>query len=189
MKAHGIVIPSLEVDKKILRKGYFPVYVANTDTACALIVIQYSVRDEIVKDLRKITELGLTLLVENCDPNITEEMLCDYFGLYQNSVKIMTNSGVYMLKNITPDLPECSAPAAYVGSHLNLIKIINCASLIKRSSKLISVMYSLFAILGIVCFLYAAFSGLMSIPQQTTVLLYALATTFLSIIGFLIRKP
>lgn len=189
MQAHGISIPSLEVDKKILRKGYFPVYVANTDSACALIVIQYNAKPEIAKDLRKVTELGLTLLVENCDPNITEEMLCDYFGLYEGSVKIMTNSGVYMLKNITPDVPECTAPAAYIGSHLNLIRIINCASLIKRSNKLLTVMYAVFAILGIVCFVYAAFSGLMSLPQQTTVLLYTLGTTFLSIIGFLIRKP
>ncbi len=189
MQAHGIQIPSLEIDKKILQKGYFPVYVANTDTACALVIIHYEAKPEIAKELRKITDLGLTLLVENCDPNITEEMLRDYFDLYEDSVKIMSNAGVYMLKNATPDVNECSAPASYRGTQLNLVKIINCASMIIRSNKLLSVMYILFAVLGIMYFIYAAFSGLMSIPQQTTVLLYALGTTILSIIGFLIRKP
>ncbi len=189
MQAHGIQIPSLEVDKKILRKGYFPVYVATTDTACALVVIQYEANLEVTKQLRKITDMGVTLLVENCDPNITEEMLCDYFGLYDDSVKIMSNAGVYMLKNATPESPECSAPAAYRGSHLNLVRIINSASMIKRSSNLLTVMYVLFAVLGIMYFVYAAFSGLLSMPQPATILLYAISTIFLSIIGFLIRKP
>ena len=189
MQAHGIQIPSLEVDKKILRKGYFPVYVATTDTACALIVIQYEANPYVAKQLRKITDLGVTLLIENSDPNITEEMICDYFGLYNDSVKIMSTAGVHMLKNATSDCPECSAPAAYSGSHLNTIRIINCASMIKRSNTLLTIMYVLFSILGIMGFVYAAFSGLISMPQQTSILLYALGTTLLSIIGFLIRKP
>ena len=189
MEAHGIPMPSIEIDKKILRKGYFPVYVSTENTACALIVIQYDVRRDIAKELRKITEMGVTLLVDNCDPNVNEEMLCDYFGLYEDSVKIMTNAGVYMYKNATPFSEKCSAPASFRGSGINFIKIINCASNIKKSNLILTVLYTLFAVFGIVYFLYASFSGTTSIPQQTTILIYQLATTFLSIIGFLIRKP
>ncbi|MDO4608423.1 MAG: hypothetical protein Q4B40_04445 [Clostridia bacterium] len=189
MKAHGIEIPSLEVDKKILRKGYFPVYVATSNTACALIVIQYDVKPDVAKELNKITNLGIMLLVENCDPNVTEAMICDYFGLHEDSIKIMSNAGVHMYKNAEPDVLRCSAPAAYRGSGLNFIKIINCASGIKESNRLLTILYSIFAVLGAVYFIYAAFSGLMTMPEQTTVLLYVLGTFVLSIIGFLIRKP
>lgn len=189
MQAHGIAIPSLEIDKKILRRGYFPVYVATATTACALIVIQYDVKQEIAKDLRKVTELGLTLLVENCDPNITEEMICDYFGLYEDSVKILSNAGVYMHKNATIPVDECSAPAAYRGSNLNLIRIINCASMIKKSNKLLAILYTIFAVFGIMYFIYAAFSGITTIPDSFTVLIYELTVCLISIIGFLIRKP
>ena len=189
MKAHGIDIPSLEVDKKILRKGYFPVYVATANTACALVVIQYDVDPIIAKELHKITDLGVMLLIENCDPNVTEEMICDYFGLYDDSVKIMTNAGVHMYKNATPEVSSCTAPAAFYGSGLNFIKIINRASGIKRCNRLLTILYTLFAVFGALYFIYAAFSGLTTIPEQTTILLYALATTVLSIIGFLIRKP
>ncbi len=189
MKAHGIEIPSLEVDKKILRKGFFPVYVATATTACALIVIQYDVKPEVAKELNKITDLGIMLLVENCDPNVTENMICDYFGLHEDSVKIMSNAGVHMYKNAEPDAISCSAPAAYRGSGLNFIKIINRASGIKESNRLLTILYSLFAILGALYFVYASFSGLMTMPEQTTVLIYALSTFVLSIIGFLIRRP
>ena len=189
MKAHGIDIPSLEIDKKILRKGYFPVYVAISNTACALVVIQYNVNPTVAKELHKITELGIMLLVENCDPNVTEQMLCDYFGLYDDTVKIMTNAGLHMYKNAVPDVPACAAPAAFRGSGLNFIKLISCASGIKKCNRLLVVLYTLFAIFGALYFIYAAFSGLLDMPEQSTVLLYCLATTVLSIIGFLIRKP
>lgn len=189
MQAHGISIPSLEIDKKILRKGFFPVYVATSDTACALIVIEYCVRPEIAKELRKTADLGLTILVENCDPNITEAMLCDYFDLYDDSIKIMTTSGVYMLKNATLPVEEYSAPAAYKGSGLNLVRIINCADMIKKSNKLLTVMYALFAIFGVMYFIYAAFSGMTVIPSPQAILVYELAISALSLIGFLIRKP
>lgn len=189
MMAHGIEIPSLEIDKKILRKGYFPVYVATANTACALIVIQYNVDPAVAKEIHKITDLGVTLLVENCDPNATEEMICDYFGLYEESVKIMSNAGVHVYKTAVPDVTSCSTPATFRGSGLNFIRIINHASGMRRCNSLLTIMYALFAILGALVFVYAAFSGLMDMPEQTTVLLYALGTTLLSIIGFLIRKP
>lgn len=189
MKAHGIEIPSLEIDKKILRKGYFPVYVATSNTACALVVIQYNVDPTIAKELHKITELGVMLLVENCDPNVTEDMICDYFDLYDDSVKIMTSSGLHMHKNAVSEVASCSAPAAFSGGGLDFVKIINRASGIKRCNNLLTVMYTLFAVFGTLYFIYAAFSGPMAIPQQTTVLLYSLGATVLSIIGFLIRKP
>ncbi len=189
MEAHGIPIPSIEIDKKILRRGYFPVYLATENTACALITIQYDVRQDIAKELRKITELGITLLVENCDPNINEEMLCDYFGLYEDSVKIMSNAGVYMHKNATEFTEECSAPALFSGSAINFLKIITCASNIKKSNRILTVMYTVFWVLGLVYFIYASFSGLHSMPQQFTVFMYQIAVTILSIIGFLIRKP
>ncbi len=189
MQAHGIEIPSLEVDKKILRQGYFPVYVATASTACALIIIQYNVDPVVTKELHKITDLGVLLLVENCDPNVNEAMLCDYFDLYEDSVKVMSNAGLHMYKNAVPDTQSCSSPAIFRGSSLNFIKIVNCATNINKSNRLLTVFYSIFAIFGALYFVYSAFSGYKSMPDAELVLLYSLGTTALSIIGFLIRKP
>ncbi len=189
MEAHGIEVPSIEVDKKILRSGYFPVYVATSNTACALLIIQYDVRRDIQKELRRVTELGITLLVNNCDPNVNESMICDYFGLYEDSVKVMTNAGVHMYKNATLPTERCSAPAAFRGRAMSFISIMNSASRIKKSNTILSIMYILSSILGIVYFIYASFSGLDAIPEQSTVLLYELAATVLSGLLFLIKKP
>ncbi len=189
MEAHGIPVPSIEIDRKILRKGYFPVYLASKGKACALLIIQYSVNPDVVRELKQITNLGVTLLVSNCDPNINEEMVCDYLGLYDDSVKIMSNAGVHMYKNISAKTDKCSAPASFRTGNLTFISIMNCASRMKKSNLLISVMYVLFSVLGALIFIYSAFSGSANLINGVTVFIYELSVTFLSLIAFLIRKP
>lgn len=189
MEAHGIEVPSIEVDKKILRSGYFPVYVATAGKPSALVVIQYEVRSDIQKLLRQITGLGVTLLVKNCDPNVSEEMICDYFGLYEDSVKVMTNVGVHMMENATADTGAISAPASFMGSKLTLLRIMNCASRIRISNNILSVFYVLSSVLGIWYFAFTSFTQSGGLLSGGAILLFELLATAFSLLAFLFRKP
>ncbi|MBE6727215.1 MAG: hypothetical protein E7562_01040 [Ruminococcaceae bacterium] len=190
MQAHGIAVPDVEVDRRILRRGYFPVYLASGGKACALIIVQYNVDPQVVYELKRITGLGVTLLVNNCDPNITEEMICDYIGLYDDSVKIMSNSGVHMYKNAVIPCEHCSAPAAYRGNPLNFISVLNCASRIKRSTKFLSIFYMIAACFGVVLFAYLSFLGGENAPVSgLSVLLTQLASMVVSYLIFWLWKP
>ncbi len=189
MEAHGIEVPSVEVDRRILRKGYFPVYVATQDTACALLMVQYNVDPEISHELRHLTGLGITLLVNSCDPNLTEEMICDYLGLYNDSVKIMSAAGCHMYRNAVLPENSVSAPACYCGRPITLAKIINCANRIKRSNTALIVFYVLSAILGTVLFAYSSFTVSGALISSLTVLLYTLATSAIAYILYLALKP
>lgn len=189
MEAHGIDVPNVEVDRAILRRGYFPVYLASSGKACALIVIQYSVNPNVALELKRIANLGITLLVNNCDPNISEPMICDYIGLYEDSVKLMTNAGVHMYNATVTKADRVSAPATYRGSAINFISVLNCASRIKRSTMILTVCYILTACLGAVLFAYTTFTGQSVAPHGSTVLIYNLIATALSTIFFLTQKP
>lgn len=189
MEAHGITVPSIEVDHHILHKGYFPVYLASGGNACALLVIQYNVMPEIAHELQKVTGLGVTLLISNCDPNINEEMICDYFGLYSDSVKIISNAGVHMYKNAVTPVKSCSAPAAFRTSAMTFIYIMNCASRIKKSNAVLSVVYAVAAALGIVSFIYISLFSSSGIPDAVTVILYSVVTSIVSFLLYLIKKP
>ena len=189
LESHGIDLPDIEVDKKILRSGNFPVYIACEGKACALVVIRYTVDSQVVKELRRVTELGVTLLVNNHDPNINEDMLCDYFGLYNDSVKIMSNAGVHMYKNATLPAEHCVAPAAFRGSNLKFISIINCASKLRKSNASLSVFYVLLSILGAVALIYMSFSGTGTLPGGALILLYSLISTVISVISYFFNKP
>ncbi len=195
MQAHGIAVPDVETDKKILRRGYFPVYLGVNDKACALLIIRYDVEPQVVYELRKLTGLGVTLLVNNCDPNLTEEMICDYLGLYSDSVKVMSNSGVHMFKNAVVPCKSCSAPAVFRGNPLNFISVLNCAAKIKRSVRLLSVFYIIAAVIGTVLFTYLSFlvgsapvAGLAPVGDMPVLAAHA-GTLLLSLILFLISKP
>lgn len=189
MEAHGITVPSIEVDRKILRNGYFPVYVASGDKVCALLMVQYDVSPTVARELRRLTKMGVNILVSNNDPNINQEMICDYLGLYDDSVTVMSAAGCHMYKNSIIKETSCSAPAAFKGSSIALAKIINCASKIRRSNTLLSAMYIIAAILGIIIFAYSSFNGSGTLISSSTVLLYTLISTAISYILYLTQKP
>ena len=189
MEGHGIDVPSIEVDRKILRSGYFPVYLAADGKACALLIIKYSIAPNVIKELHRVTRLGVTLLVENCDPNISEPMICDYFDLYEDSVKVMSNAGIHMYKSATAPTEKCSSPAAFRHSSITFISILNCASRIKQSNAWLSVLYALYAVFGALYFVYASFSGGSSLLAPLNLLLYELGATVLSLLVFLFKKP
>ena len=189
MEAHGIDVPSVEVDRKILRQGYFPIYVATREKACALLVVQYNVNPDVARELRRLTFSGVTLLINSCDPNLTEEMICDYLGLYEDSVKVMSSAGCHMYKSTCAKAKAISSPAAYRNNPLALPTLLNCAARIKTSNTLLSVAFVICAALGAILFAYTSFSGSGSLISDTTVLIYTLISTAVSYIAYFIKRP
>lgn len=189
METHGIQVPSVEIDRKILRNGYFPIYVATGDIACALLMVQYNVLPEISHELRRLTNSGVTLLINNTDPNLTEEMICDYMGLYDDSVKVMSAAGCHMYRNAVYYEKSVSAPACFSSNNIILATILNCASRIKRSNLTLTVFYILSAIFGAVLFAYSSFTLSSNLISSTTLLVYTLIVSAISYILYLIQKP
>lgn len=189
MEAHGIEVPSVEVDRAILKQGYFPVYVATRDKACALLVVQYSVDKTVASELRRLTGLGVTLLVNSSDPNLTEEMLCDYFGLYEDCVKVMSAAGCHMYRNTVTHKRAASAPAAYRANQIALASIINCASKIRRSNILLTAAYIICAAVGILFFTFASLGGSGTLLSEGTLLLYGIISTAATYLVYLIERP
>ena len=189
MEAHGISVPDIETDRKILRSGYFPVYVASNDTAVALLMVRYTAHPDVSRELRHLTKIGVTVLVNNSDPNLSNEMICDYLGLYEDAVMVMTTAGSNMYKNITPKADTVSAPAAFRGKPITLAKIINTANRIRHSNTALTVIYILSAVLGIIMFAYTSFTSSDALMDGLTVLLYSLGSTLLSVLIYIIQKP
>ncbi len=189
MEAHGISVPDVELDRKILRQGYFPVYVSDQNKACALLIVRYDADYTVSKELRRLTNSGITLLVKTSDPNVTEAMICDYLGLYEDTVKIMTAAGCHIYINTLAPVKSVSAPAVFKNNPTALPAILNCAYKIKRSNTLLTIAYVLCAVFGILLFCYTSFSGSGSIFSDTGILLYCLGTSTLSYLLYLTQKP
>lgn len=189
MEAHGISVPDIDTDRKILVNGCFPVYVATENTAVALLMVRYSVNPTVAKELHNLTKIGVTLLINNTDPNLSSEMICDYLGLYEDSVTVMTAAGCNMHKNTAEPVENCSAPASFRGKQILLAKLLNCANKIRKSNTVLTVMYILSAVTGIIMFAYSSFTATSTIISGSTILLYALISTVLTTILYITQKP
>ncbi|MEE0840680.1 MAG: hypothetical protein U0L72_09110 [Acutalibacteraceae bacterium] len=189
MLAHEIPVPDAEVDKKILRDGYFPVYLACDGKALALIVLRYVPSPDIAKELDKITAMGLTLLISNCDQNISEEMLCDYFDLYDDSIKIMSGSGVHMYKTAVNYCENISSGASVKAGAIGLSAVLFSANRVKSAVSLLQIFHYISAILGVIIFGYIIFGNASLYISGALVAAFQLICFALSGIAYLFTKP
>lgn len=188
MLAHEIAVPDAEKDKRLMREGYFPVYVACNGKAFALLVLKYIPNPDIAKELDKISAMGLTILVNNCDQNISDEMICDYFDLYSDSVKIMSASGVHMYKTATTSTENMNAGAYLRGGAAATAAIVYCANRVKRANALLQVSHIVSIILGFIIFAYVIFGNTANLTG-TYVAFYNIICFALSSIIYLFSKP
>ena len=130
METHNIEVPSIEVDRKIFMNGYFPVYMSSEGKLSALFVVGYNADPSLSYYVKKVFNSGLTLLVKTCDPNITEDMVADYYGIDRDSVKIASHeSEIIMDKANTSNNATiiCDNIKGYLSgiiSSINLIKFL-----------------------------------------------------------------
>ena len=172
MLAHGVRVPALEVDKKILRKGYFPVYVAVNQRACALLVVGYTVDRRLERDLGRLMDKGVTLLVENCDPNITEQMLCDYFSLYPEQLKILDHNGVSKYRKATAKTDTVSAHGFHIGGFDSFLQVVLGSMKLRTASLALTVIHILASVVCWVAFAVLSLGGV-GAPVGTGLLLLA----------------
>ena len=186
MESHGIRVPSLEFDKKILHKGYFPVYIASEQRACAMLMVKYEAEDEICNKLISLQNSGMVLLIENCDPNITEEMLCDYCGLYKDCIKIMDHHGVSKHKEAVNFTESYSAHAFYKDGAKSFLSIILGAIRLKKSSTCLQALHIICAVTALVVFAYLSLNAGITVIKAATCLLIELASLIVLITGYLV---
>ncbi len=184
MEAHSIRVPSLEVDKKILHQGYFPVYIACDQRACALLIVKYKPDEYIESNLIKLVNTGVTILVNNCDPNITEEMLTDYYSIYPDSVKIMDHIGCAKYKSAV-NYSETSSAHAFTNGGLSsfLAVLVNSIKLRSVSNTMLTI-YIVTAILSVAVFAVVSLNGGWGLMSVGLCLLVEAISFIISLLGY-----
>lgn len=190
MEAHGFSgLPPLELDKKIMRKGYFPVYLASDNVPCALLVVKYSIDQDIGYELRRLCNTGTTILVNNCDPNISANMLCDYFGVYDDAIHIMNKQGSDQFDTITKHKENVSAGAAYNSNAAGLFAILTASINVKKSITAMTVLCIICVVLGITAIGVSIFAAFSQFVTPLYLLLFQIITTLLVCLPPILRKP
>ncbi|MBO7217303.1 MAG: hypothetical protein J6V50_01235, partial [Clostridia bacterium] len=177
-----------EVDRKILHKGYFPIYVAVGQRACALLIVKYNPLVSVRNKLVKLINAGLTLLIDNCDSNITAKMLSDYYGLYEDSIKIMDHKGVHNYKTAVNYSEFYSAHAAHIGKSENLFEIVTGALKLRTVSNVMYAAHIILAALTLTVFVLSALDGRLALLSTGVCLLLEGICMVISLIAYLLSK-
>ena len=188
MEAHGIKVPPLEVDRKILHRGYFPVYVAKGQRACALLIVRYRPNRKVRDDLIRLVNSGMTLLIENCDSNITAQMLSDYYSIYPDSIKIMDHKGVHNYKTAVNYSEFFSAHAAYIGKPAGFFAIINGSLKLRSVSNIMYAMHIILSALFCIVLALASLDGRMTLLPVSVCVLLELISAVIALITYYIAK-
>lgn len=190
MVAHGFAgLPPAELDKKIMRKGYFPVYIASDNIPCALLVVRYEPDGDIAYELQRLSNTGTTVLVHNCDPNINVKMLCDYFEVYDETIAITTKQGSDNYRSLVEHREHRKAGAAFKSTVAGLFATLTASINIKKHVSILLILYICSVVLGFLGLITCLFAGLDTFLSPLSIILFELIATFITVIGPIIRKP
>lgn len=191
MEAHGFTsLPPIELDKKIMRKGYFPVYLASDNIPCALFVVKYTTDEDVAYELRRLCNTGTTVLIHNCDPNISDPMVCDYFGVHDDTISVMSKHGSDQYNILTAYKRERSAGAAFKRSVCGFLAIMTASINIKKSISLMTAIYIACTVLGLCAVGALIFlSSTIGYFTPIAILLFNIISTILICLPPLIHKP
>lgn len=188
MQAHGVRVPALDVDRKILHKGYFPVYIACDQRACALLVTGYSTDPAIEAELGRLSDKGITLLVNNCDPNITEQMLCDYYSLYPDLVKILDHNGAAKYADETAHAAGASAHGFHRGELISFLTVITSSIRLHTLSGVLYVLHIIMTVVMWLLFAVMSLGGSLSVMSAALCVLCELICTVISMTAYFVGK-
>lgn len=189
MEGHGIKLPSIEVDKKILRNGFFPVYIACDSKPCVLLVVGYEADEDITYEIRRLCSTGVTILVNSCDPNVTEQMICDYFGLFDDSIKLMSSSAIQLYKQETNYSESTKAPACFGDSICGFFAAVTASIRIKTISAIMAVLHIIGIFAGISIAVYMLSSGQIQSLTSLSIVIFQLVCTMITAIVPYLKRP
>ncbi len=188
MQAHGVRVPALEVDRKILHRGFFPVYISCDQRACALLMVGYSVDRNIGTELGKLTDRGVTLLINNCDPNITEQMLCDYYSLYPDLVKLLDHNGADKYKNETAPTDRVAAHGFHRGDLESFLTVIVGSMRLRILSNVLYVIHIIASVVIWLLFAGMSLGGTMTLMGAGICVLCELVSIIVSLTAYFVGK-
>lgn len=177
MENHNVRIPSYDVDKKILSKGFFPVYIAADSKPCVLLVVGYNTDDNVTYELRRLCNAGYTVMVNSCDPNTSAEMLCDYFGLPDGSVRTMNSDGARAYKEEINYQESVECVASYDNSACGLFALATAAMRVPTLSVLMIVLNIISIAVGVIALGCMIFMNTFTLLTPLLVLVYQLIST------------
>lgn len=141
MTNHNVEIPSGVDEDKYLMRGNEVMYLAIAHKLAAMIVVNYAPNRKIASYLKKLRDSGVSVLVRNCDPNVTERMISLSFDMRLDNIKIISSASGRVFKKYKAR-PKVATRAVCVhdGSTYTFIESLCTAASLRHTFKISDLM-------------------------------------------------
>lgn len=188
MQGHNITVPPIAVDQKILRAGYFPVYVACDGVPCLLFIVKYETDPTITAELQAMCNTGITVVVDPNDPNATDMMLCDYFGLPNDAIKVMNHNARVTYEKESRFEENLSASASFKDNICGFFAAVTASINLPHTLSIMTTLYIIAAVIGLAILIWTFVSGKAMIITSLTFAAYQLLFVGISFLLSKVRK-
>lgn len=98
MLNHNIDVPESIDEDKYLISGHEVIYLAIAHKLAAMMVVDYAPNKKLVPYLKKLRDSGVTVLVRNCDPNVTDVMISECYDMRLDNIRILNSAAGRVFK-------------------------------------------------------------------------------------------
>ncbi|MBR6531398.1 MAG: hypothetical protein IKT61_02740 [Clostridia bacterium] len=95
---HNIDVPESIDEDKYLISGHEVIYLAIAHKLAAMMVVDYAPNKKLAPYLKKLRDSGVTILVRNCDPNVTDRMISECYDMRLDNIRILNSAAGRVFK-------------------------------------------------------------------------------------------
>ncbi len=192
LQNHGVDVPSRDYENRYIRDSRQLVYLSVAGSLSAMFIISYTENDEVSDALHLLARENMTILVETCDPNITEESVCSTFRLDPYYIEILGSNARRSFDNVLKNAEEdtenqpigfVAGDASLCGKVVPLAKSKHLASVFPQLS-VISCILSVVMLILTTIYVFSAQTA----PSVFLLVLAVLVATLVTGLFALIRK-
>lgn len=190
LAAHHIDPPSRDFENKYTAGGKKAAYLAVGGQLVAMFLLTYRSDSHRARELQRLEDNGVSLIVRTCDPNITSSFLANAFGLDPHSIRVLPDSlGEEYVRVTKEECPRTPALLATRGRAVSMLRMISACIRTRSNLTLAAVMQSVSVILGFVLVAFlACYSGLQQL-STLSLLLYEVFWSFVILFFPRLHKP
>lgn len=148
MTQHNVELPPLTDKEKDASSAVGTLYVAVEEKLAAMFNVRYLMGQNVAKQVRRLTDNGVVLMLMTRDPGITEEFVSAYAKIKSDSIKITNSKGCDIMRLYDGSIPRKRESGLICKSSSGaMLRLINAAFRLVNADRQASVIQ----LISIIC--------------------------------------
>lgn len=188
MKHHNFELPSEDEEARYSHDGRKVIYLAIANSLAAMLVVSYAPNKKLRPFIKRLGTDGVTILLRNCDSNITTEMINETFGAKFNNIRLINNTAGRVFKKYRRKIKENSKSGIiHDGEAFSLLRSFTMSYTLCGTFKVENLIQLINVALGFLLVGVFAVFNLLSVTGVWPLVLFQLVMSFTAFLTARIR--